>query len=502
MTDSVRRAAERIGLSAGDGDLSVRTTGRMTGRYTTLWTVLLFGWVLSYADRTLTGPVIAWMIENKAGFIGDATNPAALGGLVGSMFFAGYMLTQYPGGRLGDRYGHREMIVVSLLWAGVMTIVSGIWTGLIVFVAARVLTGLGEGVFYSNDRSLIIKHTPVARRTLGLGVVISGLSIGLTLGIVLTPVFIQWGTNLGMGGGAWRLPFWIFGVGAIVVGAVAWSYFRARLGGTLRLGGPLGRLVMFSVPTFVAIVALFLLADRLKWPEWATAVAIGVLALVYVAVVVRNVAAAGNASTLFSRDVTLIYIGYIAILYNLWFFSFWSVQIVRESTKSTLIAAGLTAAFNAGAGIIGFPLGGWLADRALRRGGRRKPLLLVCTLAYSILAFLFGLSISGGHKPSLLLLGVLLFTSGLFFNALQPIAQGMTGDMVPANQRGRAFGLENLISEIGAVASPVVSGILRDATGNWATGVYVAVGIMVIALILFTLVRERLPGHHEDLVPA
>jgi len=259
---------------------------------------------------------------------------------------------------------------------------------------------------------------------------------------------------------------------------------------------------MFSVPTFVAIVALFLLADRLKWPEWATAVAIGVLALVYVAVVVRNVAAAGNASTLFSRDVTLIYIGYIAILYNLWFFSFWSVQIVRESTKSTLIAAGLTAAFNAGAGIIGFPLGGWLADRALRRGGRRKPLLLVCTLAYSILAFLFGLSISGGHKPSLLLLGVLLFTSGLFFNALQPIAQGMTGDMVPANQRGRAFGLENLISEIGAVASPVVSGILRDATGNWATGVYVAVGIMVIALILFTLVRERLPGHHEDLVPA
>ena len=38
------------------------------------------------------------MIENKAGFIGDAANPAALGGLVGSMFFLGYMLTQYPGG--------------------------------------------------------------------------------------------------------------------------------------------------------------------------------------------------------------------------------------------------------------------------------------------------------------------------------------------------------------------------------------------------------------------
>jgi MFS transporter, ACS family, D-galactonate transporter len=504
MSNQIRRMTGGPGVEAQSyrTDVSERTTGRLTGRYTTLWMILLLGWVLSYADRTLTGPVIAWMIQNKAGFIGDASNPAALGGLVGSMFFAGYMLTQYPGGRLGDRFGHREMIVVSLAWAGVMTIVSGIWAGLVVFVAARVLTGLGEGVFYSNDRTLIMKHTPVPRRTLGLGVVISGLAIGLTLGIVLTPVFISWGAALGMGRGAWRMPFWIFGVGAIAVALLAWSYFRARLGGRMRLAAPFGRLIVFSIPTFVAIVVIFLLSDSLKWPEWATAVAIGVAAVVYVSVVVRNVARAGHTHTLFSRDVTLIYIGYIAVLYNLWFFSFWSVQIVREATNSTLIAAGLTAAFNAGAGIIGFPAGGWLADWALRHGRGRKPLLLGCTLVYSILAFLFGLSIAGGHKPSLVLLGTLLFTSGLFFNALQPIAQGMTGDMVPEEQRGRAFGLENLISEIGAVASPVVSGILRDKTGEWSTGVYVAVGIMVAGLILWTLVREKMPGHHEEFEPA
>ena len=94
------------------------------------------------------------------------------------------------------------------------------------------------------------------------------------------------------------------------------------------------------------------------------------------------------------------------------------------------------------------------------------------------------------------------FSSGLFFNALQPIAQGMTGDMVPARQRGSAFGLENLISEIGAVASPVGSGLLRDTTGSWAPGVFVAVGIMVVAGILWAFVREHLPGHHEDPVPA
>jgi MFS family permease len=83
---------------------SPRTAGRLVGSYRVLWSVLLLGWLVSYADRTLTGPVISWMIQNKAGFIGEAAHPATLGGLVGSMFFAGYMLTQYPGGRLGDRF--------------------------------------------------------------------------------------------------------------------------------------------------------------------------------------------------------------------------------------------------------------------------------------------------------------------------------------------------------------------------------------------------------------
>jgi ACS family D-galactonate transporter-like MFS transporter len=342
----------------------------------------------------------------------------------------------------------------------------------------------------------------VAKRTLGLGVVISGLAIGLTIGILLTPILIQWGqTTFGMGLNAWRTPFFFFAVVSVLVAALAFGYFRSRLG-RMQLGRPLLQLVIFSVPTFVAIVVIFLIANALRWPEWTTALAIGVLAVVYIAVVVRGVAREGNARTLFSRDITLIYIGYIAVLWNLWFFSFWSVQIVRESTKSTLIAAGLTAAFNAGAGIIGFPLGGWIADWQIRRGGGRKPLLLACTAAYCILAFIFGMQVSGGGKPSLAILGLLLFTSGLFFNALQPIAQGMTGDMVPARQRGSAFGLENLISEIGAVASPVVSGLLRDQTGSWAPGVFVAVGIMVVAAILWVFVREHLPGHHEDVAPA
>src|SRR5215213_7769246 len=456
--------------------------GQSLTPYKALWGVLLLGWVVSYADRTLTGPVIAWMIQNKAGFIGDAANPATLGGLVGSMFFLGYMLTQYPGGRLGDRFGHREMIIVSLLAACVLTVVSGLMAGLVAFVAARVLTGLGEGVFYSNDRTLIINHTPVEKRTLGLGIVIAGLSIGLTVGIIFTPIMISWGTALGMGGDAWRMPFFVFAAFTFVIVLIAFSFFRAKLGGPMRLGPPFLRLLGFSAPTFIVIVALFLLAETLRWPEWLTASLATVIALVYIAVIVHGVKKSGRGPALLNRNI-------------------WPVQIVKESAQSSLLVAALTAAFNAGAGILGFPAGGWLADRAVRTGRSRKTLALICTGVYSVLVLIFGWSVSGGEKPSLALLGLLLFTSGLFFNALQPIVQGMTGDMVPASERGSAFGMLNLVSEIGAVLSPVVSGILRDATGSWAPGVYVAAGIMIVSFFLYLGVREA-PAHHEDPIPA
>ena len=481
--------------------LEAHQEGQPLVPYRALWAVLLLGWVVSYADRTVTGPVIAWMIQNKAGFIGDASNPASLGGLVGSMFFLGYMLTQYPGGRLGDRFGHREMIIVSLAWAAVMTVVSGLVAGLVVFVAARVLTGLGEGVFYSNDRTLIITHTPVAKRTLGLGVVIAGLSVGLTVGIIATPYLIRWGQTLGMGLEAWRVPFFAFAAFTVLVVSIAFVFFRAKVGGRMRLLPPFVRLIAFSAPTFAVIVTLFLIADTLHWKEWQTAIVAGVIAAVYIAIIVRSVQRSGRGPVLLNRNIWLVYIAYIAILWNLWFFSFWSVQIVREAAQSSLIVAALTAAFNAGAGILGFPAGGWLADWAIRNGHGRKPLALICTGVYSVLVILFGLSVQGGGKPSLWLLGLLLFTSGLFFNALQPIVQGMTGDMVPASERGSAFGMLNLISEIGAVASPVVSGVLRDKTGSWSAGVYVAAGIMIISFFLYLMVKEA-PPHHEDPIPA
>jgi ACS family D-galactonate transporter-like MFS transporter len=457
--------------------------------YHTLWAVLLGGWLFSYADRTITGPVVTWLIQNDIGLIGGSSHPHALGGLIGSLFFAGYMLTQFPGGYLGDRFGHRAMLAISLLWAGVATVLTGLVTGLIAFVALRVLTGLGEGVFYSNDRTLIAKHSPPGKVSLGMGVVITGLALGLTVATISAPHLLGLGVDLLGKEDAWRMPFLVLGAATLLFGFVMVPYLR-KLGGPLRMGGSTLKLLGISALFCAAIMAVYLIADGAGLPGWGVAIAETVLALVLVGVIfARRGGQVGAIAR--NRDAMLLSVAAIAILWNLWFFSFWSVSIVADAAKSSFAEAALVATFNAGAGILGFPAGGRLSDWAKARGWGRKPMLIWFTVIQGLLVLAFGAYLQAAGKPSLVVMSVLLFTTSLFFNALQPMAHALVVDVVQEHERGAAFGMFNLIGEIGAVISPALGGALFDAYGTWVHAVYVDGAVMLASAVIYLLVRER-----------
>lgn len=480
---------------------SGREDGRDYPAYRTLWIWLLLGWTVSYADRTITGPVVTYMIENDLAFVQGVDSPFALGGLIGSMFFAGYMLTQFPGGYLGDRFGHRTIIVISIVWAGVATLVSGLMTALIGFVALRVITGLGEGTFYSNDRSVITEQTPFEKRSLGMGIVITGLAIGLTLAILFTQPLIDLGSSVLGAGNGWRTPFFVLGIITVVVGFGMHRFFKGQRGNyefRSAYGSALKGLAGYTIILLLAVMVVYYLAILAGLPEWAVAGLITVLALALIAFIFGN-KGGEVAPILYNRDLMLIYIAFIAILWHLWFFGFWAVSITSEAAGgATLLRGALTAAFFGLAGVLGFPTGGWLADYAKQKGWGRKTMLTSFMLVLGLLTIGFGFYIMG-EGQSLLVMGTILFVSSLFFFALQPMSHALAADLTVPAYLGAMFGMMNLIGEIGAVLSPAISGVLRGVTGGWAAAVMLDGAIVLVGFGLLLFVREsRTPVGEEE----
>ncbi|AJH75225.1 sugar (and other) transporter family protein [Bacillus cereus ATCC 4342] len=456
--------------------------------YHSIWLLLLTGWVVSYADRIITGPILTWMIENKISFLQDSSSPYALAGIIGSLLFTGYMLTQFPGGYLGDSYGHRSIIVISLLWAGFTTVLSGLTTTLFGFVALRVIVGLGEGLYYSNDRTLINEVTPIKRRSLGMGIVITGLSIGITLGTLLTPYLINFGEEVLGFEHAWRMPFFLLGILTMIVGVIVYKTFKEQEP-NMAILPPLLKVLQYSALFLSIIMIIFYVADYFLLPSWSLAIIELVLAFVLI-LFALNKKAEKLSPVLLDKNLLLMYFSAIPILWNLWFFGFWSVSIISQSASTSFLEATLTATFNAVAGIIGYPLGGILADYCFKNGWGKKRLILSFTFIQGALTLIFGFYLIYEGK-SLVIMGLLLFITSLFFNAIQTISHSMVGELAKPGLKGTAFGMWNLIGEIGAVLSPVINGMLRDITGEWTTAILLDGIIVLFSFVLLLFVRER-----------
>ncbi|MFO7316793.1 MAG: MFS transporter [Bacilli bacterium] len=459
-----------------------------TKPYKRVWGMLFLGWVFAYFDRTITGPVVSWMIANDAALIAESSNPYALGGLLGSLFFAGYMLTQFPGGYFGDRYGHRNMVILSILWAGITTFFTGLLEGLFVFVALRILTGLGEGAFYSNDRSLIAQVTPPKKVGLGMGIVMGGLSVGLTLGLVGTIYLIEWAAPF-LGTDAWKSPFLILGALTILFGLIMLKGIpnnideKSKPGGLIKSVKGLGS---YSLLFLAIILTVFIVTNNLGLSEGMMAAIFTVFSILFVVYIYQSKKEV--RPVLKNRNLFLLYLSAIPIMWHLWFYSFWSVSIVQEFGGGTLLTAALVASFNAIAGLIGFPLGGLISDRVSHSENGRRNVLLVLTVFFALSVFLFAFYLMSGAS-NLVVMSLILFISGILFFAVQSIQHAFVSDLAPVEHRGSAFGLWNLIAEFGALLSPVVSGVLRDSTNGWSApllldGTLVAASCVCILFIV------------------
>lgn len=164
--------------------------------------VLFFGWIVSYIDRTVISLSLVQISE-------DLSLDASKLGIILSAFFMGYALMQIPGGWLADRFGSRRVITTAILFWSIFTALTGLAWSLTSLILIRFLFGIGEGGYPSASTKAISDYFPVAKRTKAQSTMMSSNALGGALApIICAPLLALLG---------WRHVFWVVSLLGIIV---------------------------------------------------------------------------------------------------------------------------------------------------------------------------------------------------------------------------------------------------------------------------------------------
>ena len=119
-------------------------------------------------------------------------------------------------GILADRFGRRRMLIANVLFFSTVELLCGFATSYQMFLALRILFGIGMGGEWGVGASLALESTPTRYRGILSGLLQSGYSMGYLLAALLSRVVLP---HLG-----WRAMFWVGGAPALLA-----LYIRTRV---------------------------------------------------------------------------------------------------------------------------------------------------------------------------------------------------------------------------------------------------------------------------------
>ncbi|KAJ5261494.1 hypothetical protein N7505_008361 [Penicillium chrysogenum] len=148
------------------------------------------------------------MTVNFAGIAGGSTLSETLdvNDTYASWIAASYALTQgtfvLVSGRLGDVYGHRELVLAGGAWLTICTLANAFCNNFFAFVTMRALAGLGGALIMPNAVAMISSTNPPGRvRNFSLGLFGASAPVGGYLGALLLGAFLErteWNACLGV----------------------------------------------------------------------------------------------------------------------------------------------------------------------------------------------------------------------------------------------------------------------------------------------------------------
>ncbi|MBN9606547.1 MAG: MFS transporter [Actinomycetales bacterium] len=229
--------------------------------------VLLAGAFMALLDTTIVNvalPVIRDSID---------ADEATLSWIISGYALA-YGLALIPAGRFGDRFGHKGTFLVGI---AVFTAAS-LWCALAPdgtsLIVARVVQGLGGGIFFPAITALIQLEFPPQRRGQAFAIMGAVIGVSTALGPIVGGLLIQ---AFGEGEG-WRSIFLVnlpLGVLAIVAAALV----LRRGGESDRLAADWAGLALLA-GGLVAILVPLIQGEDAGWPAWTWISIGGGLALI------------------------------------------------------------------------------------------------------------------------------------------------------------------------------------------------------------------------------
>ncbi|PNZ43140.1 MFS transporter [Staphylococcus simulans] len=177
--------------------------------------VFTLGWLVIYAARTILNPIMG---NIKAEFTLDNAQL----GLIMSLFFIGYTVTQIPSGIMGDKIGRKKILVPSFLVFGIFMVITGLMPSYFLFVIAWVIVGLAQGMFYGPQYALSSEAIPEKNITLGSALIISGMAFGTSIGYFISSISVS---EMGM---SWRIPFYIMAVPILIIAFLMYRIIKER----------------------------------------------------------------------------------------------------------------------------------------------------------------------------------------------------------------------------------------------------------------------------------
>lgn len=403
---------------------------------TKILALLCLMYFITYIDRVNISTAGA-VIKNDFGL-----NNKDLG-LIFSAFAISYLVIQFFGGAIADRFGPRRVLLgCALIWA-LATFLTGFATGFAFLFACRLLVGVGEGASFATASRAIQSWIPNQKRGFAQGLTHAFARLGNAATPPLIAALIGWVS--------WRGAFMIDGLFSLIWGAAWYFYYRDDP----RQHGAMSEADLAALPPPAPPRA----AKSLPW------------------------------IALFRRllPVTLTYFCYG---WTLWLLLSWLPGFFLHGYGLDLKGSGRFAGAVFFAGVVGDALGGALSDWLLRRS---QSLMLA---RIGLIWFSFAgaaLSLTAALQTHELNQVALALASGFFFLELAIGAfWAIPGDIAP-HYAGTASGLMNVGSASAAALAPPIAGLLFDSSEDWSLPFYGSIGLLLLGMALSLLIRPNRP---------